>query len=204
MPLVKLNLPRPDELRNGWAAFAAVLAARGWGADVYATPNEWLYHDGGGNWVCLRFNSNHQAVMIGHDHEYTETYFKEAAKYFDEEETDLLAGAPEWWSFNLSPLPFGEWIGFIYGWDGDTWHRAEYNLSDGFDSVGLLKACSLNGTDLLRDIASDAPGLNGKPPSQDALDALVSAGPEITYEQLEMVVPGWDIDAGLAAARKFA
>jgi len=203
MPLIELSLPQPDKLRNGWAALAAVYAARGWGTDVYATPDEWLYHDGGGNWVCLRFKSNNQAVLIGHDHEYSEAYFGEAAKYFEEDETDLLAGTPDWWSFNLSPLPFGEWIGFVYGWDGTKWRRAEYYIPDGFDKIGLLKACSLDGTDLLKEIASDAPDLNGELPTQDALNTLVSVGPYITFEQLDMVVPGWDIDAGLAAARKF-
>ena len=100
MSLIELHLPHPDQLRNGWAVLAAVYAARGWGTDVYATPDEWLYHDGGGNWVCLRFKSSNQAVLIGHDHEYTETYFGEAAKYFEEYETDLLADTPDWWSFN--------------------------------------------------------------------------------------------------------
>jgi|GEM_PF-1747306 len=223
MPLVELNIPPPAELLNGWSALAAVCAARGWKTDVYATPGEWLYHDGGGNWVCLRFKSANQAILIGHDHEYSDTYYGEAATYFEEDETDLLANVPEWWSFNLSPLPFGEWIGFVYGWDGETWQRAEYTLGDGFDDVGLLKACSVNGTEGLRELVADAPGLYTKsrkekllgglykgkgsvfsPPSQDALDALVAAGPDMTSEQLEAVVPGWDIEAGLAAARAFA
>ncbi len=151
----------------------------------------------------MRFYSDNQAIFVGHDHEYSETYFGESAKYFEEEETNLLASAPDWWRFNLSPLPFGEWIGFVYGWDGESWRKANYELSDGFNDIGLLDACSLNDTDLLSEITADAPGSNGQPASQAALDTLVSMGPEMTYEQLELVVPGWNIDAGIAAARKF-
>lgn len=203
MQLIELNLPNPKKLRGGWAALAAVCAARGWDTEVYATSDEWLYHDGGGNWVCLRFKSDNQAIFIGHDREYSETYFGEAAKYFEEEETNLLEGTPEWWGFNMSPLPFGEWIGFVYGWDGEKWQRSGYNIPDGFDDIGLLNACSLNGTDYLKELSLDAPGLEGKPPTQETLDALVAADGDITYELLEATVPGWDIEAGILAAKKF-
>ena len=72
---------------------AAVCRSRGWNDSVYATSNEWFYHDGGGNWCTLRFLAKHRAVLLGHDHEYSHTYFGTAADYFDEEETDLLADA---------------------------------------------------------------------------------------------------------------
>ncbi|MEY8199951.1 MAG: hypothetical protein RPS47_11975 [Colwellia sp.] len=203
MPLVKVELPSPKELLGGWAALAAVCAARGWGDVVYATSSQWLYHDGGGNWACLRFNGKDKAVLVGHDHEYSETYFGEAAKYFEEVETDLLKGAPKWWGFDLNPLPFGEWIGFVYGWDGEKWQRSNYNKPDGFESVGLLDACSTKNTELLKEFASDAPGLNGKSPSEDSLVALVKANGKISTSLLESVVPGWNIGAGVAAASKF-
>jgi len=203
MSLVKIVLPSPAELRGGWAALAAVCAARGWGNQVHATANQWLYHDGGGNWACLRFKDKDKIVLLGHDHEYSETYYGEAAKYFQEEETDLLAGAPEWWAHNLNPEPFGEWIGFIYGWDGQQWHRSNYENDDGFESVGLLKACSVNDTEYLKEFSSDAPGLKGQPAKSEALGALVAADANITDSLLETVVPGWDIDAGVTAAKIF-
>lgn len=203
MPLTKVSFPTPKELRKGWAALAAVFAARGWGDDVYATSNQWFYHDGGGNWICLRFKDKNQAVLIGHDHEYTETYYGEAAKYFEEEETDILKGAPDWWGFDLSPLPFGEWIGFVYGWDGVQWQRSNYNEHDGFESVNLKGACSINKLELLTVHAQDAPGLNGSPPNKEKLQELVSADAEISKELLEAVIPGWDIEAGIIAAKKF-
>lgn len=203
MKLIQLDLPSPTEMRGGWAALAAVYAARGWKRDVYATSSQWLFHDGGGNWACLRFIEKDKAVLIGHDHEYSETYFGEAAKYFEEEETNLLAGAPEWWGKDLDPRPFGEWIGFIYGWDGTKWQRANYEKEDGFESIGLLNACSIGDNELLKQFASDSPGLKGKPPRTEALKALVAADANITNLLLEAVVPGWDIEAGVAAARMF-
>ncbi len=203
MSLVKVDFPAPKELRGGWAAFAAVVAAKGWGDSAYATEDQWLYHDGGGNWVCLRFKAKNQAILIGHDHEYSETYYGEAANFFEEEETDILKGAPEWWGFDLNPMPFGEWIGFVYGWDGQNWQRSNYDEADGFDSVNLKAACSLNDLEMLRVFSQDAPGLNGIPAGDEILKALVSADANISAELLEAVVPGWDIEAGISAAKKF-
>lgn len=202
-PLIKVDLPHPQELRGGWAALAAVYASRGWRSDVYATANQWLYHDGGGNWACIRFIQKDKIVLVGHDHEYSETYFGEAAAYFQAEETNLLAGAPPWWGANLDPKPFGEWIGFIYGWDGQEWQRANYQKPDGFKSVGLLDACSINNTELLKTYAAGAPALRGRLPRSDALRTLVAADAHISSSLLEAVVPGWNIVAGIAAARKF-
>lgn len=201
--LVSLNIPSPKELRGGWAALAAVCASRGWGNDVYAKKDQWFYHDGGGNWVCLRFKEKNKAILIGHDHEYTETYYGEAAKYFEEEETDILADTPDWWSFDMNPAPFGEWIGFVYGWDGEKWQRANYDKPDGFKEVNLIDACSMNDFEQLQQHSFDAPGNNGKAPSDKKLKKLVDADANITPELLENIVPGWDIKAGVEAAKKF-
>ncbi len=190
-------------MQGGWAALAAVCAAHGWKDIVYATADQWLYHDGGGNWACLRFIDKDKAVLFGNDHEYSETYFGEAAEYFGEEETDLLAGAPDWWRIDLTILPIGDWVGFIYGWDGRKWQRADYETEDGFNSVGLLSACSISDYEDLIEFASEAPGLNGQPPELEALGALVAADANITSGLLEAVVPGWNIEAGVEAARKF-
>lgn len=182
---------------------AAVLASRGWDGDVYATPNQWLYHDGGGNWACLRFQDKDRAILLGHDHEYSDTYFGDAARYFEKEETNLLADTPDWWSLGLDPQPFGEWISFVYGWDGGQWQRAAYDKCDGFEQVGLLRACSISNTQLLSQFAIEAPDLQGEPPDPKALSALVAADGDVTDVMLEAVVPGWDIAAGVAAAHKF-
>lgn len=202
MALVDVDLPHPSRMRGGWAALAAVFGARGWQREAWAAPDEWFYHDGGGNWASLRFVEQDKLVLIGHDHEYSETYFREAAKYFGEEETDLLRGAPDWWASKLDRPLLGEWIGFIYGWNGHRWQRADYDKPDGFDQVGLLQACSLTDMTALEQSAADAPDLDGLPPG-DSLRALVAADAEITHELLARAVPGWDIGAGVAAARRF-
>ncbi len=203
MPLIDIDLPSPAALRGGWAALAAVCASRGWARDVCAEADQWLFHDGGGNWACLRFVAKDKILLVGHDHEYSETYYGEAARYFEEKETDLLDGAPDWWRTKLDPLPFGDWIGFVYGWNGHKWQRAAYDLPDGFDEVGLVKACSVSGIGGLAEHAADAPGLKGAPSNVEALAAMVSADATITPVLLERAVPGWDIDAGVAAARRF-
>lgn len=69
MPLTVLDLPDPMSLRGGWAALAAVCTARGWNDYAYATSSEWLYHDSGGNWACLRFQAGGRGVLVGQDHE---------------------------------------------------------------------------------------------------------------------------------------
>ena len=115
MSLVTLDLPSPSSLRGGWAAISAVCTSRGWDDCAFATNKEWFYHDGGGNWARLRFLGDGRAVLMGNDHEYSEAYFGAAAEFFEEEETDLLADAPEWWSRNIEPSPFSDWVGFIYG-----------------------------------------------------------------------------------------
>lgn len=201
--LVALDLPEPAALRGGWAALAAVCASRGWTDSAHASDNRWFYHDGGGNWACLHVLSPERAVLFGHDHEYSETYFADAAEYFGEEETDLLAGAPQWWRECLALPPNTMWIGFVYGWDGEQWQRAEYDLDDGFESLNLLGACSINSTELLEGFAADAPGLNGNRIASEHLQALILADAQITPELLEAVVPGWDIAAGVEASRAF-
>ena len=198
MALVTVPIPSPAELRGGWAALAAIQASRGWD-DVSADADEWRYHDGGGNWALLRFLDEGRAVLFGHDHEYSQTYFRDAAEYFGEPETDLLAGAPDWWSADLRTPKHGEWIGFVYGWDGERWQRAAYDLDDGFRSVGLLTAGDL---DTLRAFAEDAPGLDGPPDDRD-LTALVAADADVTRDLLERVVPGWDVAVGVEMGRRF-
>ncbi len=202
MSLIDIDLPSPAALRRGWAAFAAVNAARGWN-DVYAQPDQWLFHDGCSNWACLRFVDKDKILLVGNDHDYSATYYGDAATYFGEKETDLLAGGPAWWATKLDPLPFGDWIGFVYGWNGHKWQRAAYDVPDGFEEVSLLKACSIDGTDLLAEFAADAPGLEGSPPDPETLDELVAADGTLSVELLQRAIPGWNVAAGVAAAQKF-
>lgn len=130
--------------------------------------------------------------MIGRDHDRSDTYYGDAAKYYGREETDLLAGAPDWWrGGRLEPLLGHDWLGSVYGWDGTRWLRADDQAVDGFESEGLLQACSLEG---LREVAAHGPHSD-----MHALPALVSADADLSGALLRAVVG--DMDAG--AGRQF-
>lgn len=74
-----LDLPTPAALRGRWAAFAATCAGRGRADSCRADAGVWHFDDGGGNRVDLHHLGDRRAVMVGHDHEYSETYFAEDA-----------------------------------------------------------------------------------------------------------------------------
>lgn len=207
MPLIQIELPSPKQMRAGWAANAALVAAKGkgWELNAVATEDHWHYHDGGGNWVSLKFKDKNKAILIGMDHEYSRTYFRESAAYFGEKETDLLKDAPDWWDSELSTIigeiRFEPWIGFIYGWDGSVWKRAEYDLDDGFTSVGLLRTFTNESLlELVAAVTDRALDRSLAPALQDMIDADT----QITLALLENVAPGLDAAAGVAAAKKFA
>lgn len=207
MSLIAVDLPSPVELRARWAAAAAVLAALGFADAATASKGRWHYDDGGGNWCDLVLRADGRAVLFGHDHEYSETYFRSAATYFHEEETDLLAGAPGWWADQLPSDTEGVWVGFVYGWD-DGWSRAPYDLPDGFTSIGLRAVSDENLLDLVRDFVDGAGGDQGidHSPGPSAVTALGEVGPDLTVDHLRAVFGPVeaDLDAGVLAARHFA
>ncbi|XVV07054.1 proteophosphoglycan 5 [Actinosynnema sp. CA-248983] len=200
MALVEVELPDPLRLRGRWAAFAAVCAARGWGGSCHAEGPVWHFDDGGGNWADLHHLGGGRAVLLGHDHEYSETYYANAAEYF-EEETDLLAGAPDWWSPPVrAVVDGGAWVGFVYGFEDGRWLRAPYELDDGFDSVGLPALDDERCREVIAEFTRDAPSR----PAAPAIDALIAAGGDVTEAHVAAVVgTGWDVAAGVAAARRF-
>ncbi|CCH31008.1 proteophosphoglycan 5 [Actinosynnema sp. NPDC047251] len=201
MALVEVELPDPRRMRGRWAAFAAVCAARGWGDNCHADGPVWHYDDGGGNWADLHLIGD-RAVLLGHDHEYSETYYATSAQYFEEPETDLLAGAPQWWAGPVrTTLATGAWVGFVYGFEDGGWLRAPYDLDDGFDSVNLPAADDLRCRELIVEFTRDAPDGVADPA---AVAALVAADADVTEEQVAAVVGrSWDVAAGTAAARRF-
>ena len=202
-PLITIDLPSPLEMRPGWALQAARSAARGWtdDGDIHADCKQWFFHDGGGNWAALRFYSEDKIVLLGNDHEYSNTYFGSASEYFDEEETDILAGAPDWWSFNLSGYPFEDWIGFIYGWDGERWQRAAYDVDDGFKGLDLLGWIGLRDTQ--NTIKHFWRGDPFEPNKLEYIQDALKAEEKLTAEQFERLMPGKDTQAALAAMKKF-
>ncbi|NUT95721.1 MAG: proteophosphoglycan 5 [Saccharothrix sp.] len=202
MGLVEVDLPDPLRLRGRWAAFAAVCAARGWGDNCHADGPVWHYDDGGGNWADLHHVGGGRAILLGHDHEYSETYYATAAEYFEEEETDLLAGAPDWWSPPVrAVIGEGKWIGFVYGFEDGRWWRAPYDLDDGFESVDLPALDARRCREAITEFTQDIPN----PPTAPAIDALIAADGNVTEALVAAVIgtSGWDAAAGAAAARRF-
>lgn len=199
-------------MRGRWALCSALTAAQGWPDHSFARDNTWHYDDGGGNWADLRILGPDRAILVGHDHEYSETYYAGAATYFGESETDLLAGVPAWWRDSIEDYiadidRSGMWIGFVYGFESGVWSRAEYTLPDGFESLKLPAvthdATVGHLTEFLDGIARDQ-GVNAVPDAR-AVAAAIAAGPAVTADQLrEMFGPRQvDVDAAVAAARTF-
>ncbi|MFH8797643.1 proteophosphoglycan 5 [Streptomyces sp. NPDC017941] len=224
MGLVTLDLPAPAQLRGRWAAFAAICAARGWESTCHARDGVWHFDDSGGNWAQLHLLDGGRAVLIGHDHEYSDTYYGPAAEEFGEDETDLLADAPDWWRPVVRrTLDAKLLVGFVYGYDAaEGWRRAEYAVDDGFHSVGLPALTGLRTHETIVAYARHAPGTGGADAPREAVEALVAADGEVTAAQVRAVVaPGagggrpasgaggstaagaWDAAAGVAAARAF-
>jgi hypothetical protein len=193
-------------MRGRWAAFAAICTARGWGRDCHADGTVWHFDDGGGNWADLHHVGDGRAVLVGHDHEYSDTYFAAAADYFQEPETDLLAGAPDWWAPPArAAMDRGLWVGFVYGYEDGAWRRAEYEPSDGFESVGLPATDDARCRELVVEFTQEAPGLAGGEPDPRAVDALIAADARVTEAHVRAVIgpTGWDAAAGAAAAQAF-
>lgn len=116
-----VELPPPDEL-------ADLLA----GAELL-DERDGRYVGGGGDWFQLhRVDADH-ALLVGCDVEDTETYFAAAVTWFGmEDETDLLAGVPEWWADLVHTRHAGafttgtgfEPVTIVCGWDGRGWTKA--------------------------------------------------------------------------------
>ncbi|MDI3419969.1 proteophosphoglycan 5 [Streptomyces luteolus] len=212
MPLVPIDLPTPPQLRPRWAALAAISAARSDGHACHAdVPGVWRYDDGGGNWIELHQVSEGRAVLLGHDHEASETYYGEAASVFDQPETDLLAGAPAWWGPPVRrTLDGGAWVGFVYGFDGAAWQRADYTAEDGF---GSIRFPALGDEETLNWIYAQVEGFPGLPEAAQwdaAAGALIAADAEVTPAHITAVIgpqsddpARWDTAAGVAAAHRF-
>lgn len=217
MPTRIDHLPPPADLAPAWSAIAATLATRGprWATSAFARDALWHHDDGGGNWADLVHGDDGRAVLLGHDHEYSETYFREAAAYFGEAETDLLADAPEWWSAlaatHLDAIRTeGMWLGFLYAFDGTAWWRADYESDDGFTSLALPfldrdRAVAAIVDDLTQHCQAESQPVPTD--LQTRVDRLVALCPELTEDVAGHVFAGLtpDIDpiAAVAAARAF-
>jgi hypothetical protein len=126
LPLVDgrpvVELPPPDEL-------ADLLA----GAELL-DESDGRYVAGGGDWFQLHRVDAEHALLVGYDVEDTETRFAAAVTLFlGSDETDLLAGVPQWWTelvrtrhsgaFSTDTAEFDP-INLLCGWDGRQWTKA--------------------------------------------------------------------------------
>ncbi|MFD3608286.1 proteophosphoglycan 5 [Streptomyces atroolivaceus] len=206
MALVQLDLPDPMALRGRWAALAAVQAASGHGERCRALWPLWHYDDGHGSWADLHHLDEGRAVLLGQDRNDSETFYAEASDFYEEKETDLLAGAPEWWEPPVRRVRESElFLGFVYGFDGNAWYRADYETEDGFTSVGLpVLATALTRGKILATVRR-MPDSEGGRPAFEEIDALIDADGEVDAGMVAAVGPsvGWDAEAGAAAARGF-
>ncbi|WP_308115224.1 MULTISPECIES: hypothetical protein [unclassified Rhodococcus (in: high G+C Gram-positive bacteria)] len=202
----------PDEMRRRWALCSALTAAQGRPDHCCARDRTWHYDDGGGNWADVRILDEGRAVLVGHDHEYSDTYYAGAAPYFGEPETDLLADTPAWWRDAIEDYLAdiernGMWIGFVYGFDGGVWTRADYTVSDGFESLDLPTvthdATARHLTEFLQHIARDQ-GMSADVDPQ-AVAAAIAAGADVSADQLRSLFGARQLDvaAGVEAARAF-
>jgi hypothetical protein len=91
------------------------------------------------------------------------------------------------------------------GYEHGVWRRAEYEVSDGFASVGLPAVDDERCRELVVEFTQEAPGLAGAEPDPRAVDALIAADADVTEAHVRAVIgpTGWDPAAGAAAARAF-
>ncbi|MEU1485597.1 proteophosphoglycan 5 [Streptomyces sp. NPDC005752] len=205
MSLVQLDLPHPTVMRGRWAALAAVQAAAGHGEQCRALWPLWHYDDGHGSWADLHHLDEGHAVLLGQDRNDSETFYAEASDFFEEPETDLLAGAPDWWEPPVRRVREAQlFLGFVYGFDGNIWQRAEYDLEDGFESVRLPALSTERTREAVLETARQTIGRGIPEPSQACVDALIAADAAVDPSQVAAVVDtGWDADVGAAAACAF-
>lgn len=205
MTLVQLDLPDPKAMRGPWAALAAVQAAAGHGERCRALGSLWHYDDGHGSWADLHHLDEGRAVLLGQDRNESATFYAEASDFFEEPETDLLAGAPGWWEPPVRGAREEQlFLGFVYGYDGSLWWRADYAAEDGFEALRLPALSSEGTREAVVTVVRRAAGSGVPEPSQESVGALIDAGAAPDPAAVAAVVPaGWDVDAGVAAARAF-
>ncbi|WP_116246461.1 hypothetical protein [Nocardiopsis sp. FIRDI 009] len=140
---------RPDDLPPPhllWARAAtmAALAALGCRTPLALDGRILFYDDGGGNTWRLTWVEGNRAVLVGYDHECSDTL------ELLPDSLDLLRGAPDWlpWEW-VGGLEAAEQAAFVYWWDG-AWGRTPY--PDDLEDDGLAI--------LLKDLASTDEAVN--------------------------------------------
>ncbi len=196
-----VDLPPLDQLRDRWAAVAAVVTALGFPDVAHARGDVWRWDDGGGNWAQLARLGPDRAVLYGWDRASPGRLSRRP----DGRPTgELLTGAPDWWA---GPLRAAEGdVAFVLGWDGTVWTRSSADLPDRAWSGLPVDAEELYGVvDSYVEGVGDDQGLGDWRTPWPAVAALGVAGPELTVQQLADVLGPLtaDLPAGVVAARAF-
>lgn len=121
----------------------------GFGRRTIDRPDRVRVETAGGDVLDLHLRPDGTALLLGSNDDDATTYFRQSALYFEEPETDLLAGAPPWWDELLEQFHDGlrgpavearaEWVTFLYGWDGIRWTKA-VGAPDGSQAGWILEA----------------------------------------------------------------
>lgn len=199
--LTEVDLAPPDDLRDRWAAYAAMWRAAGIsGGDggPRAEGGDWIYEMETGQWAVLVRLKDGRAVLAGQaDPDIRRGGREKAAR------ADLVAGAPSWWTTYREAVPDFNSLGFVLGWDGKRWQRsADAGGSGGFGQLTFYVASDEQlGEQLVRWGSSGEQGYSGS--AKAAADRVMRAGPKVTAAQLKALGPGLSRE-NLAAAVKAA
>lgn len=201
MALLPVDLDAsPETIASFLAVDAAVRAAVGV-EHAEPTPATLDWHGAEGEWLALVRLGDGRALLAGWHPEFSLT---EGSGVGGEAGTDLVGDAPGWWRRGVEHARArAHYLGFLYGWDGARWWRLDQPIDDGFDPdifpvTGYAVRQIIDG--LVDDTLLDAP-------TPEAVDALLTAGTDLTAGHLAAVLhapDGWpevDPEAGVRAAR---
>lgn len=203
--LQDVDLASPDELRDRWAAYAAMWIAAAvseGGTGPRAEDGDWIYEMETGQWAYLIRYKDGRAVLAGQSNPDTS---RDAAGE-KKARAALLAGAPGWWGVVQEVLPKGAPLGFVMGWDGTAWRRLGTASSmGGFDALTFYVASAeAMGQELATWGSEGKKSYAGA--AKASADLVMRAGTGVTVAQLKRLGPGMKaarLSAAVRAARAF-
>ncbi|WP_338538985.1 hypothetical protein N5P18_05800 [Janibacter terrae] len=205
--MVPVDLASPDDLRDRWAAYAAMWVGAGvseGGTGPRATDGDWVYEMEIGQWGYLVRLEDGRAVLAGQSNPDTR---RDAAAEKRNRET-LLGQGPSWWGVVDDVLPATAHLGFVIGWDGKRWTRSSAApTGGGYDSFVFYVATAKDlGQILVRWGSNGQQEYTGTGGARAAADTVMAQGTRVTSSQLRRLGPGMRssrLPAATAAARAF-
>jgi len=191
--LTTVSLDAPDELRNRWAAYAAMwtaasISGEGTSSDdtgPRAEGGDWIYEMETGQWAYLIRFTDGRALLAGQGN----PDIRRGAKEEKAAREELVAGGPSWWKTFATVVPEFNSVGFVLGWDGKKWQRAAAAGGRGFAGLTFYIATPERLREQLATWGSG--GTEGYSASAgQAADRVMKAGPKVTVAQLKALGPG--------------